>query len=266
MFSMSLAAIPLGRGVVLGTQLEARAKALPLGLAAVDAALPDAGLPRGAVVELASPRGLARATSIALAACAAAQAEARLRGGDDATEGAWCAWLEPGATLFAPGVMTAGVDLSRLLVVRPSLEALARVAVRVASSRAFSVVVVDAAGVPGCAATAGARDRSMDRWSTVVRRLALAVEGSDTTLLLLTDKQAPRSMPLPAALRLELDRPSEGRITLRVAKDRRGRVAPAVAIEASELARSAKPLVPTSPRPDERRSPLVPWARLAHGA
>ena len=201
--------------------------------------MPDAGLPIGAVVEIASPRGLARATSIALAACAAAQSEARLRGGDDATAGAWCAWIEPQATLFAPGVARAGVDLTRLLVVRPQLEALSRVALRVAASRVFSVVVVDAAGVPGGAATPGAHDRSMDRWSTAVRRLALAVEGSDTTVILLTDKQAQRTMPLPVALRLELERPSEDRITLRVAKDRRGRVAPPASIATADLTRWA---------------------------
>ncbi len=255
---MSLAALPLDRAVRLGVSLasEARARALPLGLAAVDAALPDAGLPRGAVVEIASPRGLARATSLALAACAAAQAEARFRSGDEATPGAWCAWIEPGATLFAPGVLAARVDLGRLLVVRPSIEALARVAVRVASSRAFSVVVVDAAGVPGCSASAG---RSLDRWSTVVRRLALAVEGSDTTVILVTDKQAPRSLPLPTALRLELDRPSADRLTLRVAKDRRGRVAPPVSLAVGALS-SVDLSFSTRKAPEEapERAPRTP--------
>ena len=51
-------------------------------------------------------------------------------------------------------------------------------------------------------------------------------------------------MPLPAALRLELERPSEERLTLRVAKDRRGRVAPPVSIalgrEAAKDAKDAK--------------------------
>lgn len=252
MFSMSLAALPLDRAVRLGVSLgaEARAKALPLGLAAVDAALPDAGLPRGAVVELASPRGLARATSIALAACAAAQGEARLRAGDDATPGAWCAWIEPGATLYAPGALAAGVDLARLLVVRPSAADLARVAVRTVASRVFSVVVIDAAGVPGCPAAVG----RLDRWSTVVRRLALAVESSDTTVLLLTDKQAPRAMPLPTALRLELDRPAEDRLALRVAKDKRGRVAPPVGI----------PLGPGAPAAPAPAAPARPaWLRGA---
>jgi recombination protein RecA len=178
-------------------------------------------------VELASPYGLARVTSIALAACAAAQAEARLRGGEG-TAGAWCAWLEPAhegaadqTSLFAPAVARAGVDLARLLVIRPSFEALARVAARAAQSRVFSVIVIDIAGVPG--STMGLR---LDRWVNPVRRLAMAVEGMETTVLLLTDALAPRALPLPVALRLEVERAAPERLRLTVAKDRRGRVAP----------------------------------------
>lgn len=213
-----------------GLNTFARAKALPLGLGALDETLPEAGLPRGAVVEVAAPRGLARGTTIALAACASAQAEARLRAGSS-TSGAWCAWLDPGMTLFAPAVAQAGVDLGRLLVVRPPAEAVARVAVRVAESHAFSVLVIDTAGVPGC----GHSER-LDRWPNVVRRLALAVEKSDSTVLLLTDGLAARSMPLPVAMRLEVERLAEDRMSVRVAKERRGRVSPPTSIK---LAKSA---------------------------
>lgn len=195
-----------------------RAKSLPLGLRLVDETLPEGGLPRGAVVELSAPQGLARATTLALALCASAQNEAKLRGEAD-TRGAWCAFLDPTASLFAPAMARIGVDLERLLVVRPSADDLARVAVRVASSNAFSVVVVDTVGVPGARA-----EVRLERWVTIVRRLALAVEGSDTTVLLLTDASASRAMPLPTAMRIELDRVAEDKLALRVAKDRRGRV------------------------------------------
>ncbi|TKC99776.1 ImuA family protein [Polyangium fumosum] len=210
--------------------LSSRAKALPLGLHTVDASLPEGGLPRGAVVELAAPQGLARSTTLALSLCASAQAEARLRGESD-TRGAWCAWLDPTQTLFAPALARAGVDPDRLLVVRPDLDDLARVAVRVAGCHAFSVVVVDTAGVPGCRG-----ETRLDRWVTIVRRLALAVEGSDTTVLLLTDAAASRAMPLPAAMRIELERLGEDRLGLRVAKDRRGRVTGAQSIELGKSA------------------------------
>jgi recombination protein RecA len=236
--------------------LDARAKTLPLGLPSVDQALPDGGLPRGAVVELTSARGLSRATTFALSACASAQSLARLRSGDARTVGAWCAFLDPFSTLHAPGAARTGVDLERLLVVRPDPSALARVAVRIAASRAFSLVVIDTAPLPGHvmmdrgaraplthgALTHGARSGegiSLDRWATVVRRLSLAIERSDTTVLLLTDALAQRSTVLPVAMRIELDRSeitangAEPRrsLMLRVAKERRGRVGNAVAID-----------------------------------
>src|SRR5262245_63283088 len=109
---------PLARkipGVTTAAQrtevVEAR-PVLRLRLEEVDEVLPEGGLPRGAVIELAARAGHARSTSLALEACASAQAEAKLRGGE-ATAGAWCAWIEPGseasvkrgsagATLFAP--------------------------------------------------------------------------------------------------------------------------------------------------------------------
>ncbi|MGK4006617.1 recombinase A [Sorangium sp. So ce1036] len=238
MFSMSPVALaaPLARDLLRHTlpEFEARAKTLPLGLQEINDALPEGGLPRGGVVELAAPRGLGRSTSIALSACAAAQAEARLRG-TSATSGAWCAWIDPSGSLFAPAVARAGVDLSRLLVVRPPPEMLAKVAIRMALSRAFSVLVVDVAGVPGAFGQAGGkgehrgppvgrREEDLARWVNVVRKLALAIEGSDAAILLLTDRQAARPMPLPVAMRLELEQVAEGRLMVRVAKDRRGRV------------------------------------------
>ena len=100
---------------------DASSGVLPLGLPSIDAVLPDGGLPRGAIVELSAPHGLARATTLALAACASAQAEARIRGAAG-TEGAWCAWIDCDGSLFAPAVMRAGVDAARLLVVRPPAE------------------------------------------------------------------------------------------------------------------------------------------------
>jgi RecA/RadA recombinase len=211
--------IAFGSTLVAEAALSERAKALPIGLWGIDGVLPDGGFPRGAVVELASPGGLARSTSVALAACASAQSAARLRGGE-ATAGAWCAWIDATGTLFAPAVQRAGVDLSKLLVVRPPSDSLARVAVRIAASRVFSIVVIDAAGVPG----ALARQR-LDKWGTAVRRLSLAIEGSETSVLLLTDSRARRSMPLPAAMRIELDRPAANRLNLRIAKERHGRIA-----------------------------------------
>ena len=95
----------------VGEELFGRTSVLPLGIPAIDQALPDGGLPRGAVVELTSIHGLGRATSFTLSACAAAQRLSKLRSRDDETVGVWCAFLDPRGTLHESGVARAGVDL-----------------------------------------------------------------------------------------------------------------------------------------------------------
>jgi hypothetical protein len=188
---------------------------LSLGWPELDAVLPDGGLPRG-VVELAAPRALGGAASIALAAIRAAHAR---------DPKAWCAWVDPEATLYAPGVVFAGVDLERLLVVRPPRAEMARVAVKVAASRAFDVIAVDVDVVPGATLGAAAAKKKRSAWpmDVLVRKLALLAAEGGATILLLSDSSSPRAMTWPVALRLELSRTPDA-IALRVAKDRRGRV------------------------------------------
>jgi hypothetical protein len=224
-----------------GLEGRARAKSLPLGLASVDGALPDGGLPRGAVIEVTSPRGLGRATSFTLRAVASAQrgrvADEGAGWGDAA---AWCAWIDPFGTLYAPAAAAAGVELSRLLVVRPRVEDALRAAVRVASSRAFALVVLDLAPLPGLGERVGASGRrSLVPAPNVVRRLALAIEGSPRSVVLLTDASERARVfmpPLPVALRLELDRTAREGSSVRVAKERRGRVGASVFVPVSESA------------------------------
>src|SRR4051812_28363463 len=62
-------------------------KGLSFGIPELDALLPDGGLVRGSVVELCAAGEGALGTSLGLAACAEAQAEARARGGNTP----WCA-------------------------------------------------------------------------------------------------------------------------------------------------------------------------------
>jgi hypothetical protein len=217
----------------IGDEAERRSEVLRLG-GSIDAALPDGGLPRSAVVEVASPLGLAGATSLAVKACVGAQrgalrshalhSHAALHSHSVEGEAVeWCAWIDPWSTLHAPGLVERGVVLERLLVVRPPEDAIARCAVRIASSKAFALVVVDLVPPLGCASNGGAGVR-LDRWPNVVRRLALAVEDAATTVLLLTDASAHRALPLPVAMRVELARDPARGAQLRIAKDRHGRV------------------------------------------
>jgi recombination protein RecA len=188
---------------------------LSLGTEALNRVLPDRGLPRGAVVELAVQGGSALGTSLGLAACRAAQQAAVAQGGSVP----WCAFLDPSGTLYGPGVAAAGVDLERLLVVRPSVEALGRVALRIVESAVCAVTVIDLLGVPGQKLSV-----NLTAWLRVVRRLAMGVDGTSHSVILLTDASEPRPLPLPVAQRIELERPNEGKLSVRVAKDKHGRV------------------------------------------
>jgi len=216
--------------------------------------LPDGGFPRG-VVELAAPRALGGSTSLALAA---------VRAGQERSGGAWCAWIDPERTLHAPGVFARGVDLARMLVVCPPRALLERTSVKLVATGAFEVVVVDFDGIfctrSACAersgggsgaapphtpqrepvhATSSARQKRALRPEVLVRKLALAAEPSGTTVLLLTDATRPRAVPWPVALRLEVARPSLRELSVRIAKDRRGRVGFAKTIPFRPLLRAA---------------------------
>jgi recombination protein RecA len=202
-------------GVHFARPAEGSAPGLAFGVPELDALLPDGGMPRGSVVELCAAGEGALGTTLGLRACAQAQVEARARGSNTP----WCAFVDPSSTLYGPGVAAAGVELSRLLVVRPPLGALSRVALRLAESEAFAVVVVDLTGVVGERVAV-----PLGTWPRVVRRLALAIEGTGHSVLLLTRAADRRPLPLPVAQRLEVSRPSADKLTLRIAKDQRGRV------------------------------------------
>jgi recombination protein RecA len=207
----------LHAGVKLARPANEPAGGLRFGIAELDALLPDGGLLRGGVVELCAAGEGALGTSLALALCAQAQAEARERSG----RLPWCAFVDPSGTLYGPGVAAAGVELSRLLVARPPVTALSRVALRLAESEAFAVVVVDLTGVVGERVQV-----PLGIWPRVVRRLAMAIEGTGHSVVLLTREVDRRPLPLPVAQRLEVSRPTADKLVVRLAKDQRGRISP----------------------------------------
>src|SRR5687768_6681558 len=161
------------------TARAAAAAVLPTGRQVVDAMLPGGGLPCGKLVELAGLRSSGK-TTLALVAAAAATAR-----------GERVAWIEGAAELYPPAAAALGVDLDRLLVVRPGLAAVARAAEIAARSRAFSLVVAD---LP-------AGQRIEGRTSA---RLRAAARDSSAAMLVLADRAgavAQASLALEAAAR-----------------------------------------------------------------
>jgi hypothetical protein len=222
--SLSAPQLPasLSRWVSVGTgSLASPREALPMGLP-LSTVLPQGGFPLGAVVELVSPANLGHGLSVALEACAKSQEQSVRLGADMA----WCVFLDPDRTLFGPAVQASGVCLERLLVLHPPRHLLAQTAVRVATSRLFSVIVVDVASVPGAArgSKKESRSESMQAWWKASRRLALAVENTNTTLFLLTKSEAQRATNLPVAMRVELENRGADSLVVRVAKEKYGRV------------------------------------------
>ncbi len=214
---------------------------VPCGLAEVDEALPGGGFPRGAICELAG--GVASGkTAVALSVLAAVG------------EGDVFAWIDGRGEMYPPAAAARGVDLGRLLIVRPgvgkggraaavasgacpsatrppvetaslraagassdgSVQACLWAAEALLGSSAFAAVVLD---VP--------LQRAGRGWDAMARRLQGAAEKGGALGLWLTSHRA--SVRVPAALRLEL-RTEAGRIVARrtmggVAVERRGHVA-----------------------------------------
>src|SRR5512147_1548147 len=97
-----------------------RSGVVPSGLAEVDAVLPDGGFPRGALCELSGGRASGK-TAVALAVLASLD------------ERALFAWVDGRAEIYPPAAAARGVDLARLLIVRPALvEAQAEAGLRTA--------------------------------------------------------------------------------------------------------------------------------------
>jgi hypothetical protein len=103
------------------------------------------------------------------------------------------------------------------------------------SELAFELIVIDVGVVPGATARTDEKTSVKSprgRWpmEVLVRKLALLAEEHGASILLLSDTTTPRNLPWPVALRLELARISEQAITVRVAKERRGRVGGAMPV------------------------------------
>jgi hypothetical protein len=161
---------------------------LACGRPEVEALLPGGGFPRGALSSLRGGPASGK-TAVALSALREAQAG-----------GGLAAFVDGRGELYPPAALALGVDLSRLLIVRPGTERARREAVLpglwaaevLLGSGAFSAVAIDVA-LRGAAAA---------RVEPLLRRLRAAAEKGGTAALLLV---APGSPSIPASVRLDLD-------------------------------------------------------------
>jgi protein ImuA len=155
------------------------------GIAEVDAVLPGSGFPRGALSELAGGPASGK-TAVALALLCALGREELF------------AWVDARRELYPPAAAGRGVDLARLLIVRPmeteadrsQAQALLWAAEALLGSGAFAAVVIDVS-VRGLARG----------WDAISRRLQAAAEkGGALGLWLSAPGEAVR---VPAVVRVE---------------------------------------------------------------
>jgi recombination protein RecA len=149
---------------------------LRTGVEEVDALLPSGGFPLGQALELCGEVASGR-TSLALRAVASAHRERRL-----------CAWVDGPKELYPPAAAAMGVDLSRLLIVRPKETAqLAWTAVQLARSGAFACVVLDLTQGLG----SGGKSSGVRLSLAEGKKLADAAFRGGSLLLLLSSPSAP---------------------------------------------------------------------------
>ncbi|MFQ5642172.1 MAG: translesion DNA synthesis-associated protein ImuA [Thiogranum sp.] len=188
-----------------GGQVNAAASVVPSGFSELDALLAG-GWPQGALTELVMPCqgiGALRLLTPALA---------RLSQDDR-----WVCWVAPPHIPYAPALVSAGIDLSRVLLVHPK-------------ARQDGLWAVEQGLRSGnCGAVLA--------WPTlddddVLRRLQLAAEAGDAIGFLFRSRRCVRR-PSAAALRLQLDPGTDGKLSVSVLKRRGGRAADTVHLDTS---------------------------------
>jgi protein ImuA len=164
----------------------------------VDRLLPGEGLPRGDLSEIAGGPASGK-TVLALGVVA-----------NGLTEDGLAAFVDGQHQLYPPAVQALGIDLARLLIVRPGVRAAERGAGKelpaglwaaevLLSSGAFEVVVVD---VP-------LRHEKPARAEAMLRRLRAAAEKGGAVAIWLAEPDAAHRVP--AAVRLTCDPPADAR-------------------------------------------------------
>ena len=196
-----------------GRNVVPQADAVPTGCRRLDESLPDGGWPGRALTEIVTDAcGLGELELVT-------PALARLSAGDR-----WIAWIAPPLVPYAPALAAAGVDLTRILVVRPRGAADVWWAMEQALRSGTCAAVLawePEAGVETADISPG-RVRAVAAPSLMkLRRLQLAAEEGCTLGILFRPSRALRESS-PAALRLRLV-PGRAGLQLELLKSRGGR-------------------------------------------
>jgi hypothetical protein len=137
------------------------------------------GIPKGAITILTGDRGAGRLTFAAKIAAEETKASRPI------------AWIDAKGTLYPPALAAAGVELSRVLMVKSEDERVVYAAEQIVSSGAFGLVI--ATGLDSLLTPSRAR------------RLQLGAEGQQVSLLLVLDPPAARRIT-NAALKLDISK------------------------------------------------------------
>ncbi len=168
---------------------------LPSGFGPLDQLLPGGGIPLGRVLELTGEKASGK-TTLALMALARATGEGKL-----------AAFIDASHEFYPPAAEALGVDLNRLLIVRPKDASLTvRICSLLARSGAFAAVAAD---LPD--------NRALPK-GPVGRRLLEAAEIGRTAVILVSGVQS----ALDPSIRIAVERTSEAGLSLTVDRNRLG--------------------------------------------
>lgn len=195
-----------------GGSVAAAAPGIATGFEALDAVLPGGGWPVGTLTELLpESAGIGELALLAPALGRLSQEDAR-----------WVVWVAPPHVPYAPALAAAGIDLARLVVVRPRSAAEALWATRQALALKGASAVLAWLSTP-------------DMHS--LRRLQLAAEQSQAVAWLFRPPHAAHDFS-PAALRLRLAAGQDGALDVHVLKRRGPQLARPLSIALARPARA----------------------------
>ena len=202
----------------LGRGLPAAAPSgVPTGFAALDAALPWRGWPRGSLSEILTTQqgaGLALALPMLIAL---------------SRQPRWLLLVNPPLIPYAPALAAHGLDLARLVVVRPSVQA----GVQAGAEHTWAWAMEQGLRSGACTAVLAWPDARSDQGAerpnrsgkrsvgSLLRRLQLAADAGHALAILLRDPCVAHQ-PSPAALRMAV-RSSDLGLSVTLLKQRGGR-------------------------------------------